>query len=412
MKRRQLLIVAPHFEHPGHLGGIRTERFQRWAGEEGFEVIVVRAASTERIEERPWGRVITIRDPLGFYRDVSGDNGERPPAPRNANRLRQTMAYLLWVPDPVMLWASRVLRSAALREFCPRPDWILASSPPESSLVLAFRLAERGASNLFLDFRDGWLDETMIPLLKTSAFQRRRHARLESMVIRRAQAITLSSEIWHEMLGSRYPEEAGKMAVLTNCCPPEFPSQKRVATDGSGRLKLLYAGKIHSSRPERRIEMLLDPLETGLPAGGELIFRGNLSQTEIRELESRAGRFARIDWKLSVLPPIRREGLWKEIREADGLLMLSNSRASIPAKLYDYLPSGRPILAMTGRDSILDRLANKIPQLFLYHDENEQSRIQGFVQACRSGSQARIPEEFREARLQRTFLELLSKKLS
>lgn len=410
MTKRKLLIVAPHFGHPGHLGGVRTERFQRWASEEGLEVIVVRAAGNKHIEEKSWGWVVTVRDPLGFYREDAEDSEPTPHPPRRTNILRRTIAYLLWVPDPIMPWARRALRSSSLRTLCPEPDWVLASSPPESSLVLAARLADRSGSPLLVDFRDGWLDESMIPMLRSSAIQRRRHAGLESLVVRKARNISLSSPIWLQMLASRYPDEVSKMCFLPNNCSPDFPAPRMEPTSRTGPLKLLYAGKIHSSRPERRTQSLLDPLLTGLPPGGELIFQGNLNQREIEELVSHRNAFEKIEWKLIIRPPVTRHNLWEEIRQADGLLMLSNSRASIPAKLFDYLPSGRPIFAVTERGSILDRLKAEIPRLFLYHDDRDGNQIMAFLRACRSSSVGSIPEMFTEASARQIFLKMLAQK--
>jgi len=409
MKGRRLLIAAPHFDHPLHLGGIRVERFRKWAAAEGIEITIVRAAGSAAIREESWGRVLSIPEPLGFYPDPpsSQEQGLRPPPPRKSNRLRRIIAYLLLVPDPIVLWNRRVLRSAQLRELCREPDWILASSPPESSLVLASQLARRHNARLLLDFRDGWLDESMIPLLAASRIQRQRHARMEAKVVRLANAISLSSEIWKKMLERRYPEASGKTIVLSNNCPSIDALPPETSRDPGRPLTLLYAGKIHSSRPERKTRDLLEPLLEHLPPGaGKIVFRGNLGGIEIRELEARRGEFSSIGWKLEMLPPLALEELRKEISRADGLLMLSTSRASIPAKLFDYLPSGRPVLAVTVRDSILDRLQPEIPQLFLHHGLTDNV-IGDFLRACREGCRAAIPQRFTEAFARGTFLQLL-----
>jgi len=412
MRKAPGLILAPHFGHPGHLGGLRTGRFQKWATRAGYPLIVVRAGSRDEEKKHDWGRVITIRDPFGFYRDPEDQSSETrgeyrlPAKPRSANRFRQILAYLLFIPDPMLQWGRRVMSSSALRSLDFPPRWLLASSPPESSLVIASRLAQRWKAELLLDFRDGWIDETMIPLLNASKIQRFRHRRLEKKVLSAAEAIMLSSDVWKHMLGLRYPELVSRMVVLTNACPPDFPSPKPVK-GRQKRFDLLYAGKIHTSRPERSCEQIFKPLLKHLDGDGVLSFRGNLSRAEILQVKAYAPQMAERGWGVEVHPPLPRRKLWDEIAAADGLVLLSASRASIPAKLFDYLPSLRPILALVPGDSAVASLKNQIPQLFLASPGSEAEGIVAFLKACREGHKASVPEEMEEEYLRRVFLDVL-----
>jgi len=412
MKKAQGLILAPHFGYPAHLGGLRTGRFQKWATAAGYPLLVVRAGSRDEEKETDFGRVITIRDPFGFYRDpgcASGElDGDRrlPSDPRAPNRFRQILAYMLFIPDPMLQWGRRVLRSPSLRNLESPPRWILASSPPESSLVIAARLSRRWGSALLLDFRDGWLDESMIPLVKTSRIQRIRHRRLERKTLAAAGTIMLSSGVWQELLCSRYPEFARRMVVLSNSCPADFPSPVS-GKKNPGPLHLLYAGKIHSSRPERSCAQIFEPLLKNLKPGGILSFRGNLSKVEILEIEAYARRMEKCGWKVEIHPPLPRRELFAEIVAADGLLLLSASRASIPAKLFDYLPSLRPILALAPGDSVVASLQEKIPQLYLAPPGREAEGIASFIRACRKGSRASIPDDMQEEYLRSVFLDVL-----
>ncbi len=408
------VMVAPHFDHPGHLGGVRCERFCRWLQTMNRHVTVVRAGSHDRIEERAWGICITVRDPLGFYRDPA-PGAAVPLLPRRPNRARTWVAHLLMVPDPVVLWARRVLRSSAVRRAVGQAGWVLSSSPPESCHVAAAGLARQIGGKHMVDLRDGWLDEPMIPLLARSAFQRWRHRRIESRIVVRAQVILVTSERWREQLVARYPEIASKVAVLPNACPvklpPAAPAHHRHRNE---EIRLLYAGKIHSSRPERQTQQLMRPLLgcfARYPGRGEIEFIGNLRDDEICDLKAYESRLEASGWRLLIRPPVPRHELLRRVADADGLLILATSMASIPAKLFDYLPSRRPILAVTPEGSEVARLASLIPQLFVENLGTEQTRqsVVDFLDAAKTGvPDAVVPEVFTDATLERRFEQLVT----
>lgn len=68
----------------------------------------------------------------------------------------------------------------------------------------------------------------------------------------------------------------------------------------------------------------------------------------------------------------------QEIASSDFLLLidivnLSKIGYTVPAKLYDYILTGRPILTITDRNSPTDRILAKSGVLYscLYHDDSE-----------------------------------------
>jgi len=405
MKGLNGLVVAPHFRHAGHLGGIRVGRFRAWASGEGRRIDVIRAGSTDDVIEDLRGRIVTVRDPFGFYRDpkeVPGDGV--PPSPRRRNLVRRVIAYLLFVPDPMMFWGRRVLRSP-LCEDLPQPSWVLASSPPESSLVIARRIAERKRARLILDLRDGWMDESMIPLIGCT-IQKYRQLRHERRTLRRASTIIVNSEGWKDAISLRYPDLESRITVLPNGCPDDFPSPAAFPA-GEAPLRLMYAGRISSSRPERDTGELMRFLSTHLEGTGHLVFRGNFQVDEIRILESFRSGISDRGWVLEVLPPVSRRLLWEEFGRCHGLVLYSPSRASIPAKFFDYIGAGMPILALTPSESALSRLSGEVPQLFPVDPVREGRGVPEFLDACRRGCPARIPDIFREEKLKEQFLKLL-----
>jgi len=409
----KVVVPAPYWGQPGHLGWVRVERFVRWLGEEGLDVVVVRAGSRDRTARRPWGTELTVRDPIGFFSDLSPESHKAIPL-RPKSLLRRYLAYLLLVPDPVVVWARRAGTHPAVLTAARGAGWVLASSPPESVHVAAYRLAESIAARLLVDLRDGWIDEPTLPLIPASRVQTARHSRLEARILQRAERIVVTSEGWRQLLNTRLPWTAERTSVLTNAYPesPLPPGDGPPEQDDPERpLTLLYAGKLFSSRGERRIEHLLEPVEGAIrrsSRSGRLVFVGNLDEDERKQLVEWDGRLTGSGWAVEVRAAVSRDQALRLMASADGLLLLSSSMASIPAKLFDYLAVQRPILAVAPRGSEVWQICSELPQVTLVAlgEAGSTEPCDNFVeQRLGSAVTYRLPDDYTERHLRARFLE-------
>jgi len=408
---KKVMIVAPYWCDPQHLGSIRVERFVRWLTAAGMRVVLVAGGESDSWHEEAWGTLVTVRDPLGIYRERRAEPVAAPPR----RRLLRWLAYALLNPDPGIVWAWRASHHPVVLEHCAGVSQVLSSSFPESSHVAAARLAEHCAARLVVDMRDGWLDEPMKPFLRHSPLRRLREGLLERRILRQAGAILVTSEQWRHLLVQRLPFTASKTVALTNAYPAgcTMPDESTIAERLRERpLTLLYAGRIFTSRAERRIEHLLAPLLAGLQrctASGTLLFVGNLGQAELDELEDWRADFKQAGWEIAIRAALPRAAALELMRQADGLLLLSSSHASIPAKLFDYLFAQRPILALAPAASAVADFAPKLRQLFTldYRDAAEAPIVAEFIEACRGRLVCDLPAQFDEVHLRAIFLAAL-----
>jgi hypothetical protein len=319
------------------------------------------------------------------------------------------------------MWSRSVLKSVEVKKHAINCDFFLSSSPPESAFHAAATLADRYDGKFVMDMRDGWLDEPMKPLLRSLWIQKLREGRLEKKYVKMASHITLTSDNWKELLVKRYPQAKSKLTVIPNTYP-DFAGEAPVSTNhqervpgGKASYTLVHAGRLSSSRPERNADFLLNEIIHHIDRHKDTFhinFIGDLEHHELNCLGFWKQKFHKNGSDLNHFGQVPRQDALKILSEADGLLMISNSYASIPAKYFDYSVSGKPILCFTTKDSIITDISEKQPQvhvIFDGHSDKNDIVINNFLKAVRNhdrfNSQSLL-SEFKEEVVKSNFLAL------
>lgn len=406
---KKAVIFAPFWRLAGHVGNNRVDRFVRWLAEDGFHVLMIRAGSADGRRDEPWGTEITVRDPIGLYLDAS-PAGVQPPA-RKPNKLRRTLSYWLFNPDPSVVWARVAARHPSVLEAAAGAAFILSSSPPESAHVGAWKLSRSLRVPHVVDMRDGWLDEPLKPLLQTSAFRRWQESRLEARILRDARAIQVTSDVWQKLLCKRMPELANKVTVLTNGYPLVMPEITHIESDQKDTgLVLVHAGRFSGSDIRRSADLILQPLLEGVKnkaSHGTIRLIGSLSTEELQIIERFSQPFAEKGWRIECLGNLPRHELLKLLPKADGLLLLSASYAAIPSKLFEYIPTGRPMLVVTEQGSATWRICEKLTQAVLVESDGKNSvrmTIEFLNMAGNTKISSTLPSDYTEDHMKSVFL--------
>lgn len=401
------VIFAPFWRHARHVGNYRVDRFVRWLAAEGIYVVLVRAGSVTGQRSTEWGVELTVRDPIGLYRDSVP--GVTPVKSRRPNRLRRMLVRWLFNPDPGVLWARVAAKNPTVLEHAAGASFVISSSPPESAHIGASALAKNLKAKLIIDMRDGWLDEPLKPLLRNSRLQRWRESRLESSILQQAKRIFVTTPIWKSLLGDRLPCTQDKTIVLTNGYPPEGllnSSHARIRSSNEP-LRLVHAGRFTGSSLSRKVNYLLAPLMLGLDhVEGVVTLVGGLEEVDIEEINKWIPRFKSKGWTIEVKDAVPRDEMMSLLNEADGLLLLSASHAAIPSKLFEYLSLGKPIFSATLQSSAVWDVGASLEQLFLTDYQNADELVsRSFISASAMiEKNYKIPDQFSEEVLSKIFL--------
>lgn len=238
-----------------------------------------------------------------------------------------------------------------------RIDCILTSCPPYSVHLIGLILKRIAGVPWVADFRDPWITGSQKRLYYNSQLSMAIERRLERQVLRRADLVIGNTAILTERMKKTHPDiPEDKFTNLPNGFNPEQFSQYQ-NLEKDPRFTITYTGSLYFGRSP-------EPLFQGLQP---LIADGTIDPDRIRiklvghcgEIDGRSTASVAQHYELSdvveIIPPVP-YGQALEIvgRSHLALLLAPDQPLQIPAKVYDYLGTGTPIIALAGEGATAD----------------------------------------------------------
>jgi glycosyltransferase involved in cell wall biosynthesis len=259
--------------------------------------------------------------------------------------------FRIMFPTGVWLPAAAFASHRAVREF--RPDAVLTSGPPHVIHLLGRHVRRRFGIPWVADFRDPWVAAT-----QDDAGRGRRgwERRAEAGVMKEADAIVVNTPGALERLAIAYPRHSARMTSITNGYDVETfeigSPQARPFSEPT--IEVIHAGELYANRDPSPIFDAATGLDDKLLGGRKLRFRfiGRVDNSRIRcAIDERMRASSSMDIRLEAQAPYLE--VIRHLMRADVLLLLDTPgrRAGVPAKLYEYIGAGRPILALAELDS-------------------------------------------------------------
>lgn len=340
-------MIAYHFPPLAGSSGIqRTLRFVQHLPSLGWQPLVLSA--------QPLAYEKTSDDLLA---DVpAGTVVRRAFALDTARHLQLGGRYLGWMarPDRWISWKFAAIRAGLqlIDEF--KPDVIWSTYPIATAHVIAAALQRKTGIPWVADFRDPMAqdDYPSDPLTWTS------YLAIEAQAATQASRCVFTTPGAARMYQQRYPGEASRMVVLENGYDEEsFVSaalQASLSPTGSsarapGPLVMLHSGIVYPSErdPTQLFAALGRLQEAGTLQAADLRIRFRAAVHDER-LHSLAQKHGARDF-IELCPALPYREALAEMLAVDALLVMqaSNCNAQIPAKIYEYLRAGKPILGLT-----------------------------------------------------------------
>jgi glycosyltransferase involved in cell wall biosynthesis len=271
--------------------------------------------------------------------------GVRPARAGTLSTLRRAVTAMLTLPDREVSWLVPAVWKAWRHARHSRPDVIYSSGPPFTAHVVALVLSRLIGVPWVADFRDPW---ARAPWREDRfEFERRAWAVFERQVVMRADRVVFVTATNRDDFGTAYgPQVAQRFALISNGCDAsEFEGLQR---RGAGPFVLLHAGSLYGARnPAGLLRAVAAAIENGDldPAAFRLRFLGRIGipGLNLPEVARELGLGDVVEF-VNHVP--RRDSLQQMVDASALLVVQPVTTVSIPAKLYEYMASGRPILAL------------------------------------------------------------------
>lgn len=306
--------------------------------------------------------------------------------------LQRLMLYIrgnFFIPDARKFWVKPSVKF--LKQFLQEEqiETIITTGPPHSMHLIGMQLKRDLGINWIADFRDPWTSIGYHEKLKLRPRARRKHQKLEKQVLQLADRIIVTSTATREEFKNL---TTTPIHIITNGYDSEdVPSHTLDAT-----FTLAHIGSLLSERNPEQLWKALGELvreDAEFAYDFRLKLAGTVGENVLESIRNEGlGDYLEIEGYISHKQALARQ------HQAQMLLLIEidkpQTKAIIPGKLYEYLVSGRPILAVGPADSDPERIITKTNtgKFFRYQEKDEMKMyLRTSYQAYKTGSLKSIP---------------------
>ena len=271
----------------------------------------------------------------------------------------------LFIPDARVFWVKPSVSYLEKYIVENNIDTIITSGPPHSLHLIGLELKQKLNLKWFADFRDPWTTIGYHKSLRLSSFAAKKHKSLEHQVLNSADTIIVTSKTTKTEFEAITTKP---IAVITNGYDTEQVEKQTL----DSKFSLAHIGSFLSARNPSILWESLTELIQEIPAFKshlEIKLIGAVSQ-EVLETITQFG----LNPYLNNLGYVSHNEAIAHQRKSQVLLLIEidseDTKSIIPGKLFEYMVSNRPIIAIGPQDSdFADIITRTNTGVFLIYSE-------------------------------------------
>lgn len=346
-------------------------------------------------EEVPEGITILkhkIREPYKVASLLSKSNSKRIssgviPKQNKQSLIQKIMLYIrgnCFIPDPRKNWVNPSVKF--LSEYINKHqiETIITTGPPHSLQLIGLKLKQRIGVKWFADFRDPWTTIGYQKQLKLTTASEKKHFRLEHEVLNSADQIIVTSETTKKefLFKTEKPIE-----VITNGYDNHNVEKPKKDT----KFTIAHIGSLLSERNPKNLWKAIKELvkeNKDFKESFQLNLIGIVSDDVLQSIyEHDLKQF------VNYIGYVNHKEAIKLQMQSRVLLLIEidseDTKAIIPGKLFEYMASETPILAIGPEDSDVEKIlkSTNSGHYFYYNDsEKIKSQIMAYFEAYKNNT--------------------------
>ncbi|HMJ67462.1 MAG TPA: glycosyltransferase family 4 protein [Cyclobacteriaceae bacterium] len=364
MSQKKVLIVTYYWPPSGGSGVQRWLKFVKYLDKAGWETFILTPDNPSfSVSDPSLSRDVPanaevlrlpIWEPYDAFFKLSGLLGKKKPLASDLiatgkksmfQRISGWVRGNFFIPDPRIFWIKPAV--TFLNEFVKsnQIDKIITTGPPHSIHLIGLRLKKKNPGLKWIaDFRDPWSEWDLLDTLSLTDYARNKHKSLEKQVLQKAdRVITIAP--YHV---KRFESSGGrKVDLVTNGFDTDdFEQVKKVVTK---KFTIRHTGIVDELRDPRPFMLALKSVVEKNSAMKDQVaveFIGNVNSS-FREFVKNDAVLAHIT---KFTPTIPHKDLLQLYGQTDLLLLVLAHTAlapgNLPGKLFEYLASGIPVVAI------------------------------------------------------------------
>lgn len=294
-------------------------------------------------------------------------------------KLSKAVRGNLFLPDPRRGWNRYAFKKAAdlIRKYDIRT--VVTTSPPHSTQLIGLKLKRKFHIRWIADLRDPWTDIYYYKELYHSPWAARLDRRMELKVLENADhLITVSEELKRIFAGKLAAGASSKISVLPNGYD-ESDFLQRVEPAGD-RFIVTYTGTISEAYDVSGFLEALARLNRSKRQGMLLRFVGKVPESVVERIRQKLP-----DLEIELTGYVDHYRSIRYLLQSTVQLLViprvENNKGIVTGKFFEYLASGRPLLAIGPHGGDLENLIGETGcgQLFDYDEVDKMLTYLDFL---------------------------------
>jgi len=288
----------------------------------------------------------------------------------------QLLRKILTVPDARLTWIPQAILPGLRIIFREKIDIILSSSPPPTNHIMGYLLSIFSGRPHVVDYRDLWTQNGGYFMRNLPGYLQKYDTFLERKILKHCQGVVFATNTFRDKMMSKFGDTgiSNKISVIYNGVDESNYLNIDMKPFKNDCFTINYFGNLYGFRnPSLFINALLEWFENNpeIKQKVKVNFWGAHSEEYITDT-------FRHDLKgvVSFIDRIPQQEVIQKMFQTDLLLLIQGLDPriddAIPTKLFEYMVTGKPILAFFPEGEAANILLEQKKHLIISHpDENK-----------------------------------------